>query len=187
MRIIAGIAKGRRLKTLKGLNERPTTDRVKESIFAVLGQRVLEADVLDLFAGTGNLGIEALSRGARSVLFIDKSARASRVIDENLHLTQFHDKAEVWVCDSYTGLRRLRSKGRIFDLIFADPPYGRGFGVRTILCLDTSAVLKPEGVVVLEHPPDENLNCTLNSIEVIGNKTFGQTHIHFYQCAYKKE
>jgi 16S rRNA (guanine966-N2)-methyltransferase len=110
VRVIAGTVRGRRLKTLKGLSQRPTTDRVKESVFAMLGGDVLEADVLDLFAGTGSLGIEALSRGARHALFVDTSLQAKEIIDENLHLTNLRDRADIWVSDSCQALKRLQKK-----------------------------------------------------------------------------
>lgn len=187
MRVIAGTAKGRRLKTLKGVHQRPTTNRVKESIFAMLGEQIHEADVLDLFAGTGNLGIEALSRGARTVLFIDNSVQAREIIEENLHLTQFIDKAEIWLSDCYSALKQLQTKGRGFDLVFADPPYGRGFGRPTLLGLDKYGLLKSEGLFILEHPSDEDIHCPLRSMHKVVEKIFGQTQIQFYQCIQMKE
>ena len=187
MRVIAGIAKGRRLVTLKGTSKRPTSDRVKESIFSVLGERIPGTDVVDLFAGTGNLGIEALSRGARSALFVDNSIQARERIEKNLHLTQFRDRADIWRCDCYAALRRLHAEHTVFDLIFADPPYGRGIGLRTLRHLDRHNVLKPDGAFVLEHPSDEDLNYPLDSLEVFSKKTFGHTRVHFYRCIQAKE
>jgi len=181
MRIIAGTAKGRRLKTLHGADKRPTTDRVKESIFAVLGEHILEADVMDLFAGTGNLGIEALSRGARAALFLDSDAQAVRTIKENLRLTQLEDRAEMWRCDAVAALQRLRTERRSFDLVFADPPYGRGYGERTLRCLDRSTILREEGVFVLEHSTNEEVAVSCAHMKMVSEKRFGQTAVHFFQ------
>ncbi|UCE18239.1 MAG: 16S rRNA (guanine(966)-N(2))-methyltransferase RsmD [Gemmatimonadota bacterium] len=181
MRVITGKAKGLRLKTLKGSNKRPTTDRVKESIFSVIGEKVYEADVLDLFAGTGNLGIEALSRGARTALFIDNDHRATRIIEENLELTRFRSKSEIWTSDVFTALLRLRTVSRAFDVIFADPPYEKGFGTKTLVLLEENGLLNTGGICILEHPIREEIRIASNRMKLMTHKLYGQTAVHFFQ------
>ena len=187
MRIIAGSAKGRRLKTLKGLDKRPTADRVKETIFAVLGKKIQGAEALDLYAGTGNLGIEALSRDAGAVLFVDNDAGAKKIIEENLRVTLLQDRAQIWRCDVFRALRRCRASGRMFDVIFADPPYGKGFGIQTFLALGECGILKQGGIFILEHQISEEVGADSNQLKVFSEKLYGQTAVHFFQCFKTKE
>ncbi len=122
LQVITGIAKGRKLKVPKGQEVRPTTGRVKKAIFDILGD-VGGKRVLDLFAGSGGLGIEAISRGAKESVFIDKSLKACEIIAENLTLCGFSDRASI-ICEDYKkALRQLKDKGKRFELILADPPY----------------------------------------------------------------
>lgn len=122
MRVITGTARGRRLKEPQGMDIRPTTDKVKESMFSILQFDIEGRRVLDLFGGTGQLGIEALSRGASEVVFVDKSAAALKLIRENLELCGLSDRARVRNGDSLAYLR----SGEKFDLVFLDPPYDTG-------------------------------------------------------------
>jgi len=126
MRIIAGLAKGRQLRSLKGLALRPTSDRMRESLFAMLGTRMEGARLLDLYAGVGTVGLEALSRGAAEVVFVESHWPAARLIEENARLCGFTEEAEVVHAQVERGLARLRRQGRQFNFIFVDPPYGRG-------------------------------------------------------------
>ena len=181
MRIIAGTAKGRKLRVLKGWDKRPTTDRVKESMFSILGEKTCDGDVLDLFAGTGNLGIEALSRGARTVLFIDDDVEAVQTITKNVNETQFRGRSEIWRCDAIGALRRLYDDSRMFDMIFADPPYGSGYGWRTLSFLSQYEVLKEDGVFVLEGSTAEELCDSHGRLKTVRRKVYGQTAVHFFQ------
>ncbi|MDO4548134.1 MAG: 16S rRNA (guanine(966)-N(2))-methyltransferase RsmD [Clostridia bacterium] len=123
MRVIAGSAKGRRLFSPDGMDTRPTTDRVRESLFSILAGRVTDARVLDLFAGSGALSIEALSRGAQSAVINDFSRQAVRCIERNVNLTGFSDACVIMCRDWKSALERLR--GHKFSLVFFDPPYSR--------------------------------------------------------------
>ena len=123
MRVITGSARGRRLKELEGMETRPTTDRVKEGLFSALQFDIEGRRVLDLFAGTGQLGIECLSRGAASAVFVDRRADAVQLIRENLRLTELEDRARVVAGDS---MEYLKSIPEPFDIIFMDPPYAAG-------------------------------------------------------------
>ena len=181
MRIITGSARGCRLKTPKGQATRPTSDRIKESLFNILGQKVYGRKVLDIFAGTGNLGLEALSRGAASACFIDQATAA--LIRENAVHTRLQDKAAVHGCDVFAQL------GESFDLIFCDPPYHKGLAWRALTFFDESTVLAHAGILVVEHGADENDMPELSELRCVLNRRYGRTtQLSFFQRkAYLKE
>ena len=149
MRVITGSARGRRLKELEGMETRPTTDRVKEGLFSIIQFDIEGRRVLDLFAGTGQLGIECLSRGAASAVFVDRRADAVKLIKENLKVTDLTDRARVVSGDSMEFLKSLREK---FDLIFLDPPYAAGLLEPAIAHIARFDILAPHGIIVAEHP-----------------------------------
>ena len=154
MRVITGSARGRRLGELKGMETRPTTDKVKESIFNCIQFDVADAHVLDLFAGTGQLGIEALSRGAADALFVDRRADAVKLIRENLALCRLEEHAQVVCGDSLAQLAALR---RRFDIILLDPPYGSGLLQQAMERIVSFDILSPHGIMVAESAADETL------------------------------
>lgn len=154
MRVITGTARGRRLGELKGMETRPTTDKVKESIFNCIQFDVAGARVLDLFAGTGQLGIEALSRGAQSALFVDKRADAVRLIRENLALCRLEESAQVVCGDS---LAQLAAQRAGFDLIFLDPPYDTTLLDEALARIAAFDILLPGGIIVAESAADKSL------------------------------
>lgn len=149
MRIITGTAKGCRLKAPKGMNTRPTADRVKESLFAILGATVCDNSILDVFAGTGALGLEALSRGAAQAVFVDKVTAA--LIRDNATHTKLTDKAQIIGGDVRKILPQLQKRGLSFGIIFADPPYGSGLADELLGFVDTGTLLAPDGVFIIEH------------------------------------
>ena len=149
MRVITGSARGRRLRELEGMETRPTTDRVKEGMFSALQFDIEGRKVLDLFAGTGQLGIEALSRGAASAVFVDRRADAVKLIRENLKVTELTDRARVISGDSMEYLSCLREK---FDIVFLDPPYEAGLLAPALERLVGFDILNPHGIIVAEHP-----------------------------------
>lgn len=153
MRVITGSARGRRLRELEGMETRPTTDRVKEGLFSIIQFEIEGRRVLDLFAGTGQLGIECLSRGAASVVFVDQRQDAVRLIRENLAVTDLADRARV-VCGGAAEF--LAGTRETFDLIFLDPPYGTGLleDVLQRCSLTEFDILNPHGIIVAEHPAD---------------------------------
>lgn len=146
MRVITGTARGRKLVALEGNDVRPTTDKVKESIFSMVQFQIPGAVVLDLFSGSGQLGIEALSRGASKVYFVDKSKASVNVITQNIETTGFVDKSKVVYMDSADFLSGTREK---FDIVFLDPPYNQGI-LEKILPL-VSEHMKEGGKVICEH------------------------------------
>ena len=149
MRVITGSARGRRLKELEGMETRPTTDRVKEGMFSALQFDIEGRRILDLFAGTGQLGIECLSRGAASAVFVDRRADAVKLIRENLKITDLTDRARVVSADSLEYLKSLREK---FDIILLDPPYEAGLLEPAIETIGKFDILAPHGIIVAEHP-----------------------------------
>ena len=153
MRVITGSARGRRLKEPANFDIRPTTDKVKEAMFNIVQFQLEDAHVLDLFAGTGQLGIEALSRGAASCVFVDKSMESLKIVRENLAVTGLMDKAQVTRTDS---LQYLRS-GQKFDLIFLDPPYALDLLEKAIESIAAFDILNENGIMVCESERDKLL------------------------------
>ena len=149
MRVITGTARGRKLRELPGMETRPTTDKVKESIFNIIQFDIEGRRVLDLFAGTGQLGIECLSRGAASAVFVDRRADAVKLIRENLRLTELEDRARVVAGDSMEYLKSIREP---FDIIFLDPPYAAGLLEPAIAHIAKFDILAPHGIIAAEHP-----------------------------------
>ena len=154
MRVISGSARGRRLKELKGMETRPTTDKVKEAVFSAIRFELDGARVLDLFAGTGQLGIEALSGGAESAVFVEKRPDALRLIQENLDLTQFSANAQVVPGDAMAYLASVRAP---FDIIFLDPPYEGDLLERAIAHIARFDILAPDGIIIAESPVEKAL------------------------------
>jgi 16S rRNA (guanine966-N2)-methyltransferase len=154
MRVITGSAKGRRLKELKGMEARPTTDRVKESIFNIVQFRVEGRRVLDLFAGTGQLGIEALSRGAKSATFLDMRPEAIRLVRENLVFCKLEGRAKVLLGDALGFLGRT---DETFDLIFLDPPYGSDLLKNSLEAIARFDILSDHGIILCESSVTELL------------------------------
>ncbi len=125
LRVIAGKARSLKLKTVEGLDTRPTTDRIKETLFNMINSDIPGCRFLDLFSGSGAIGIEALSRGADDAVFVENAKAAIKCIRENLQFTKLLDNAQVFECDCLTAINRLKGKG-VFDIIFMDPPYNNG-------------------------------------------------------------
>ena len=181
MRIISGYAKGIRLKTPKGMKTRPTADRVKESVFGILGGKIEDAAVLDLFSGSGALGLEALSRGAANATLVDKNAESIKIIKENAELTKMGSVAVVCREDVFQALKRLENANVVFDLIFCDPPYNLGLAPKTLQALDSFGLLSESGVLVLEHSRHENLPEELKRIAAYRSEFYGETVVSFFR------
>ncbi|MBO4939010.1 MAG: 16S rRNA (guanine(966)-N(2))-methyltransferase RsmD [Oscillospiraceae bacterium] len=154
MRVITGKARGIQLKTPDGMLTRPTTDRVKEALFSIINFDIPMADVLDLFGGTGQLGIEALSRGAKSAVFVDQRDDACRLIRENLRRTKLEQDAKVVRSDYLDYLKRCREK---FGIIFLDPPYAEVFLENALKCITEIDILQSGGIIVTERPLGKEL------------------------------
>lgn len=181
MRVIAGSARGRRLAEFKGRDIRPTPDRVREALFSILQSKLgsfAELGVLDLFAGSGALAIEALSRGASSACLVEKSPAAAAIIRENLDCCHFSAKAEVIVRDAWQALHGLSDCA--FDLIFLDPPYGQGSTERALSELDRLSLLTESGILCAETADDESLPEAVGRLQRIDQRRYGSIMINFY-------
>lgn len=150
MRVIAGTARRLLLKTVEGMDTRPTQDRIKETLFNMINNDVYGASFLDLFAGSGGIGIEALSRGAKDAVFIDNGAKQIACIRENLKTTKLEDKALVINSDVISGLKMLERNGRIFDLVFLDPPYNHQLENRVLESLKDSCLVNEDTLIIVE-------------------------------------
>jgi 16S rRNA (guanine(966)-N(2))-methyltransferase RsmD len=180
LRVIAGTAKGRRLKMVPGRGTRPVGDRVKESVFNIMGRGVAGCHFLDLFAGTGSVGIEALSRGAAYACFVEKSRRAVAIIEENLEITGLGDKAEVVQGDVFQVLQSRR--GSTFDYVYIAPPQYRGLWLRTLTLLEKRADwVNPDGVVLVQIDPKESQQLTLRRFVEIDRREYGNTAVIFFE------
>lgn len=150
MRVIGGTARSIQLRAPAGLGTRPTTDRIKETLFNMLNPYLADCTFLDLFSGSGAIAIEALSRGAKSAVLVESSRNALVCINENLKKTRLTEKAEVISTDVFWGLKALEGQGRSFDLIFMDPPYKKQFEQRIFSYLKDSKLLSQQGLAVFE-------------------------------------
>jgi 16S rRNA (guanine966-N2)-methyltransferase len=183
MRVIAGIARGRSLRAPKGRSVRPTADRVKEAVFSILQSRfaTLAVPVLDLFAGSGNLGIEALSRGATDVVFVEPERAAAAAIRGNLAAAGF--SGEVLPMTTARALAVLAAGGRRFGGVFMDPPYHRGWVRRTLAALATSGIVEPGGWVVVEHGRDEEPAERVGTLVAADHRRYGDTRVALFIAA----
>lgn len=181
MRIIAGSAKKRLLKVPSGWTGRPTADRVKESLFNILGDSIIDCRFLDLFAGTGNIGIEALSRGAANAVFVEQDRRASGAVLQNLKLTGFADKAIVLMKDVYRALAELENRGEKFDVVFLDPPYGKGYEVPVIGSLSEARLVSANGLIIAESSKREAMPSDVQGFLLFRQERYGDTILSFYK------
>jgi 16S rRNA (guanine966-N2)-methyltransferase len=178
MRIIAGALRGRVLAPVKG-RTRPTAARVREAIFNILGV-VPEAQVLDLFAGTGALGIEALSRGAGQAVFVEDHPGALKALRRNLETLGLQDCSRVLPLPVAAALRQLAARGERFGLVFLDPPYGGGAAAATLEALAGSSLLLPEVWVVAEHSRRETLPESIGILKQHTSRRYGDTRVAIY-------
>jgi 16S rRNA (guanine966-N2)-methyltransferase len=182
MRVIAGEARGRQLVAPKSLRVRPTADRVKEALFSILISRLgefAEMRVLDIFAGTGNLGIEALSRGAGYAVFIDSHRDSAEVIRKNLDITRFSDRAKVVVQDAAGALKWLASGEPPFHLVFLDPPYHEGHTERILEILSVSPLVDQGTTVVAEFSSKEDIPRCFGRLQETERRVYGDTSLSF--------
>lgn len=182
MRIIAGEAKGRKIVAPEGRETRPTSDRVKESLFNILMNEIGDAKVLDLFAGTGNLGLEAVSRGASQCIFVDNSRDSIKIIHKNIELLKYEDFCEVYDNDAYMALNVLHKRNIRFDIIFLDPPYHKNI---IPLCIEKIAgynILNDGGVIAAEHDIRDELADNIQDMSLCKRSAYGDTVLSFYRA-----
>ena len=171
MRVIAGIARRRNLVCPFGDGTRPTTDRIKETLFNILQSDLYDIRFLDLFSGSGGIGIEALSRGAKEAVFVENGKEAVSCIKQNLKATGFLDQSQVMAMDVMQALRRLETLNRPFDIIFMDPPYRKGFEEKIIPYLLESSLVREGTQIIVETAKDtdisymENFDCDMERVK----------------------
>jgi len=175
MRVITGTAKGRKLESLEGLDVRPTTDKVKEAIFSAIQFDLFDSCVLDLFAGTGQLGIEALSRGARSAVFIDNSRKSLEVVKRNLEKTEFTSKSTVMNMNSMDFISSTSNK---FDFIFLDPPYNKGILLEILPKL--SNIMEENGIIICEYEKNLDLPEKIDGLQLKKEQKYGKIKVSMF-------
>lgn len=179
IRVIAGSAKGRRLKLVPGSSTRPVMDRVKEALFSILGQAVVDSVFLDLFAGTGSVGIEALSRGAKQAVFVELDRKAVQTIQENLAVTRLGDRAVIRRTDVFQFLRQ--PPPGVFDYVYIAPPQYKSLWLHTLQALDANpAWIAPGTVVIVQIDPSEYAPVALRSLQAYDERRYGKTLLWFF-------
>jgi 16S rRNA (guanine966-N2)-methyltransferase len=185
VRIIAGEFRGRRLQTPKGRGIRPTSDRVREAIFNVIAARVAGANVLDLFAGTGALGLEALSRRAARAVFVDQNSEATRLIEENIHLCGVADRSILIrraILPSLATLATLLAGAGGFDLVFLDPPYGQDLVPVVLERLTELQLVSHSALAVAEHHRHDSIPSPCGGWDRTKERRYGDTLVSFFSC-----
>lgn len=183
MRVISGSARGRKLKTPKSSETRPIMDRVKTALFDILAPDIVGMRVLDLFAGTGAVGIEALSRGADAATFIERSPDAWRLVRENLALTNLSERGEVLRADAFAFLQQAAAANRRYDLVYVAPPQYAGLAARALAQLDEAPLTETDGLVIVQIDPRERAEIdalTPRQLRRYDERRYGSTLLLFY-------
>lgn len=181
MRVIGGKVKGHRFKVPKGRAVRPTAARVKEALFNILPHDLSGLKILDLFAGSGNLSVEALSRGAAEAVLVDLSPKLARTIRENLRTLGFAARTQVWTASALQAIRRLAHRRYTFDLVFVDPPYEKGWTGKIVAALGREGLLRQSGMVIAEHSIREEVQESYGSLVLQDRRRYGSTVLSFFR------
>ena len=177
--MISGSAKGRKLRAVPGDGTRPITERVKGALFNILGADIEDATLLDLFAGTGAVGIEALSRGAARVVFIDNAFKAVETLRRNLADLELTEHAEVFKADAFRYLRQT-DPATEFDYIYVAPPQYQDLWATALMALDDKPLLAPDGEIIVQIFPKEHRDLPLKALQHVRERHYGSTALHFY-------
>lgn len=180
MRIIAGKYKGRRLKEPDFKTTRPTKDRIREAVFSIIAGSVPGAKVLDIFSGSGAYGLEALSRGAESVVFIEKGKRCIDVISENIRLFEARNSSKIMPMDAFKAIRDLAEASMRFDLIFADPPYNTALAKKILIMINRYDILSRFGLAIIEHHKDESIFDMEDGISIYKQKAYRDIFVSIF-------
>lgn len=181
MRVVSGDLKGRILKAVPGTTTRPTTDKVKESLFNMIGPYFSGGIGLDLFAGSGGLGIEALSRGLDKVIFVDRDGKAVHIVNENLRSCGLEEKAEVYRNDAVRALKAIQKRNVVFNYIFLDPPYKKQQLVKLLEMIESEELILADGLIVCEHASDIQLPDRIGRLQQVRNEKYGIIGITLYR------
>lgn len=182
MRVISGLRKGHKLKAPKGLKVRPTEDRIKESLFNILGPINENNIVLDAFGGTGSIGIEFLSRGAQKCYFVDNSKESIDIINENIEHTKFLSQSIVIKNDIMFEIDNFASKQLLFNYIYLDPPFRQEGLIHNILeKINKSKILNSNGIIIIEHEKELNLDDDIDNFKKFDYRNYGSKSLSFYR------
>ena len=183
MRIIAGTARSLPLKTIDGIDTRPTTDRIKETLFNMLQNEVPSANFLDLFAGSGQIGLEAISRGAKRAVFVEMDRNAIEVIKKNIKTCNFADEAEVYQDDVFARIKWFQKTGQKFDIIYLDPPFTvESIFVPVMEALDEADILAQDGCIAIRSLKEKEMPEEFKNLYKYKKKVYGISAIHFYRA-----
>jgi 16S rRNA (guanine966-N2)-methyltransferase len=180
MRIITGIAKGRKIIAPEGMDTRPTSDRVKESVFNIISKKIYGARVLDVFSGTGNLGLEAISRGADWCTFVEKNKITYKILLQNINNLGFKEKCDTYNRDAFDVLEMLGKNSGKYDIIFLDPPYSNGLVEKAIIEINAKGFMSDEGIIMSEYDENDVIPENLNGIKIYRTEKYGRTKISFW-------
>ncbi len=181
MRVISGIAKGRKLVTFKGSDIRPTSDRARETLFNILKEKIACSSFLDLFAGSGAIGIEALSRGAENMVFVENRVTSITLIKKNLKKCGFSEGPSRHIKIIHKDvLIYLKTAKKKFDIIFIDPPYQTDLAEKSLLCLSKKNLLKPDGMIVLEQYFKRSTEQEISNLQCVKRKKVGDAFFSFF-------
>lgn len=181
MRVISGKVRGLKLNTPKNEDVRPTTDRVKESLFNMINPYIMESSVLDLFAGTGSLGIECLSRGANKCVFVDISKESIAIVKSNIKKARVEKESIVLNSDFKDAISKLKLQENKFDVIFMDPPYYKNMFIDALQKIDNASLLNEDGIIIIEHDSKDVFPENIGRLEKSRDKKYGNTTITFYK------
>lgn len=181
MRVISGKVRGLKLNTPKNEDVRPTTDRVKESLFNMINAYIMDSDILDLFAGTGSLGIECLSRGSNRCVFVDKSKESIDIVKSNIKKARMDEQSTIMNIDFKNAIKTLGNKNERFDVIFMDPPYYKNMFIDALSAIDENNLIKDDGIIVVEHDTKNSFPDNIGKLYKSRDKKYGNTTLTFYK------
>lgn len=180
LRIIGGSCKGKKLKSLRGLKTRPTAGRTREAVFNIISQHIPNAMVLDLFAGTGAFGLEALSRGAATAVFIDKDRSALSIIEKNIASCYMEQRSRIIGWDIVKNIKCIENARPPFDVVFMDPPYEKGFVERALKQLPPANALADGALIIAEHSRNEVLPQAIAGLDLIRQRRYGRSMVSVF-------
>jgi 16S rRNA (guanine966-N2)-methyltransferase len=183
MRIIAGSLKGRAIHAPRGLTVRPTSDKVREALFDILQNQIVGASLLDLFAGVGAVGIEALSRGAGRATFVEKNRRHYQFLERNLREHHLLDRSSTYNMDALAFLARLPREPLHYDLVFLDPPYRSELLRKALPRIDSSDIIIPETLIIVEHHHKQMIEEIVGDLRLLRRRRYGETALSFFTKA----
>ncbi|MBE6114870.1 MAG: 16S rRNA (guanine(966)-N(2))-methyltransferase RsmD [Erysipelotrichaceae bacterium] len=188
MRVIAGRAKGREIIAPEGLGTRPIMAKMKEALFSMWQFRIQEATFLDLFAGSGSMGIEAISRGAKKAVFVELEKKAIDVIKQNIRTCKFEKESVVYKDDVFNRVKLLQAEGETFDIIYMDPPFTVDSIFHPVLeAVAEAHILKEDGVLAIRSLKEKDMPEVMGNLEKFKLKTYGISAIHFYRIKEEEE